>query len=1126
MKLTVLLIATALTMLLIGQAHGQSISVDHVDGLVGGSSIGTGSAVVFHLRLSNPSDISFDGLANGFRVYSPDGATWSATHLDTTGTLGMTQFDGGVFLPKFSANGQGADTVGIGALRFFSTGLPAGFDDVAFTITIGPISPVHSGKTICLDSSYYPPSGVWKWAASGGIDAFPAWDGLHCYSISGPQTGDSLFVSPQTLSFVAPEGGPNPPLQVLHLLSNADPMTYSVVLDSIPWLSVAPTGGSTPESLLVMADISFLSAGTYFSEMMIAAPQADNSPVIVAVELRVLPGGPAVTLDHVDDLVGYGEILTNEEITFHLRFTGDENQYTGLVNGFKVHSPTGAQWTTTTMDTTGTLGMADFDLGVFFSQFSVDGMGADTVGFGAVVMMADGMPPGFDDVVLTIEIGPVDSAFAGGLLCLDSTWFPPSGDWLWYAGNLHTTVIPAWDGPHCFTIINRSPSELVVTPDQLNFMAIDGEPDPPAQVLWVGSTGYVSDDFTVSADVPWISYAPSSSHTPDSVVVMAHADQMAIGQHTGYLTIESPTVQNSPVVVPVNLTIEPGLTHRPFDITIHAFTGTGLEDWTAHFGVNGDATDGFDPLLDQFKAPAPPGDYVRVFFPHPEWGQFSDEFATDIRYLLQQECKEWHMVVETNHATTVNLRCDFVTGASGYTISLFSELGTLLSEDFKSFGYEFVTSGGETHFTIRVCDYPIVYKRYLSGWSLVSSPLLLRDGSPEAVFGDDASFFQLYGWDDGYYAPDEVIGRGPGYWLLLPQATTVDYEGAPLQPYDSIVCVDLIGGWNLVGCPFDHPVDPFVAMIDSAGYQLPFWDAAAAGWISPVFYAWSGTFYFVTPELQPGYGYWFAALADGLQLCLTDVPPMATVAHDGSSQPPLSLATVNNQATLVSLSCGDAEITIGLAKDAVAGFDPKYDLPAPPESPTGVQETLVLLSDLDQGFGRYRQEVRGLEQEVNWTLAVVGTGGRAVDLGGLTELSSLGYQLEIIGHDNGYQQTVGADISLRLPDGSYRLVARQVGEQSELIPDHYYLAANYPNPFNPSTSIAFGLPSPTRVRLSIYNILGQEVASLVDDLLPAGRHELVWNGHDGQDRPVSSGVYFYRLQTDQFNQTRKMMLIK
>jgi hypothetical protein len=110
----------------------------------------------------------------------------------------------------------------------------------------------------------------------------------------------------------------------------------------------------------------------------------------------VLPGGPAVTLDHVDGLVGYGEILTNEEITFHLRFTGDENRYTGLVNGFKVHSPTGAQWTTTTMDTTGTLGKADFDLGVFFSQFSVNGMGADTVGFGAVVMMADGMPPGFD----------------------------------------------------------------------------------------------------------------------------------------------------------------------------------------------------------------------------------------------------------------------------------------------------------------------------------------------------------------------------------------------------------------------------------------------------------------------------------------------------------------------------------------------------------------------------------------------------------------------------------------------------------------------------------------------------------------------------------------------------------
>ncbi len=1125
MRGRVLRMMVAGAMLLAATAFGQSVSVDHVDGLVGGSSIGTGRAVVFHLRVSNPSDTSFDGIANGFRVYSPNGATWSATHHDTTGTLGMTQFDGGVFLPKFSADGQGADTVGIGAFRISSTGLPPGFDDVTFTITIGPIDPVHSGKTICLDSAYYPPSGVWKWAASAGINAFPTWDGPHCYTVSKPITGDSLFVSPQTLSFVASEDGPNPPMQILHLSSNADPMTYVVALDSIPWLSVAPTGGSTPDSLWVMVDISTMSAGTYFSAMMITSPQADNSPVIVAVELRVLPGGPAVILDHVDGGVGFGEILTNEDITFYLRFTGDENRYAGLINGFKIHSPTGAQWTTTTLDTTGTLGMADFDLGVFFSQFSVDGMGADTVGFGAVVMMDDGMPPGFDDVVLTIEIGPIDSVYAGGVLCLDSTWFPPTGRWEWYVQG-QGLINPAWDGPHCFTIVNRPPSDLVVAPSELEFNKVEGESDPPPQTITVHSTGPVPDNFEVSTDVPWLSASAGSGHTPDSVVVMVYADSLPVGLHAGNLIFDAPTAHNSPVIVPVNLTVEPGLTHRPFDIGIYAHTGTGLEDFTARFGVDSTATDGFDPLLDKFKAPIPPGDYVRVFFPHPEWGQFSDEFATDFRYLLQQECKEWEMVVQTNHHTEVILECSYSSNPVDYTISLFNEAGQMVSVDFARFGYDFSTPGGETRFTIRVCDFDIHYQTYPGGWSLVSTPLLLRNGSPEAVFGDDALFFQLYGWNGAYYAPDEVIGRGPGYWLLLPQATTIDYEGAAIQPDDSVVCIDLRMGWNLIGCPFRHQIDAYAAMVDSAGYQLSFWDAAAAGWVSPVLYAWYGNHYFMTPNLFTGYGHWFAALVNGLQLCLADVPPMAAVAHDGSSQPPLSLGTVDNQATLVSLSCGNTVVTIGLAADAVAGFDPKYDLPAPPGSPTRAQETLVLLSDLDQGFGRYRQEIRGLEQEVNWTLAVAGTGGQAVDFSGLAELSSLGYQLEIIGHDNGYQQTVGTDVSLRLPDGSYRLVTRQVGGQSELVPDHYYLAANYPNPFNPSTSIAFGLPSPARVRLSIYNILGQEVASLIDDLLPAGRHELVWNGRDEQNRPVSSGVYFYRLRTDQFNQTRKMMLVK
>lgn len=88
------------------------------------------------------------------------------------------------------------------------------------------------------------------------------------------------------------------------------------------------------------------------------------------------------------------------------------------------------------------------------------------------------------------------------------------------------------------------------------------------------------------------------------------------------------------------------------------------------------------------------------------------------------------------------------------------------------------------------------------------------------------------------------------------------------------------------------------------------------------------------------------------------------------------------------------------------------------------------------------------------------------------------------------------------------------------------LHANYPNPFNPNTTIRFDIPQSERVRLSIYNVKGQLVKTLLDDLLSAGEHYLTWNGTDKQNRAVSSGVYFYKLTTADSSEMRKMLLLK
>jgi hypothetical protein len=93
-------------------------------------------------------------------------------------------------------------------------------------------------------------------------------------------------------------------------------------------------------------------------------------------------------------------------------------------------------------------------------------------------------------------------------------------------------------------------------------------------------------------------------------------------------------------------------------------------------------------------------------------------------------------------------------------------------------------------------------------------------------------------------------------------------------------------------------------------------------------------------------------------------------------------------------------------------------------------------------------------------------------------------------------------------------------------PKAFVLEPNAPNPFNPQTMIRYQVPVTSHLSLKIYNVLGQAVATLVDGEVPAGYHTVVWDGRDTAHRPVASGIYFYRLESEKFTTTRKMLLLK
>jgi hypothetical protein len=106
-----------------------------------------------------------------------------------------------------------------------------------------------------------------------------------------------------------------------------------------------------------------------------------------------------------------------------------------------------------------------------------------------------------------------------------------------------------------------------------------------------------------------------------------------------------------------------------------------------------------------------------------------------------------------------------------------------------------------------------------------------------------------------------------------------------------------------------------------------------------------------------------------------------------------------------------------------------------------------------------------------------------------------------------------------------------VGDNS-VVPANFALNQNYPNPFNPSTTISFELPAASRVNLQIFNVLGQEVSSLFNGDVAAGKYDVVWNGKDNNGRSIASGIYFYKLHAaasiggKEFSSIKKMLLLK
>lgn len=167
-------------------------------------------------------------------------------------------------------------------------------------------------------------------------------------------------------------------------------------------------------------------------------------------------------------------------------------------------------------------------------------------------------------------------------------------------------------------------------------------------------------------------------------------------------------------------------------------------------------------------------------------------------------------------------------------------------------------------------------------------------------------------------------------------------------------------------------------------------------------------------------------------------------------------------------------------------------------------------------------EVRRIHTPFNW-LNVSKTGGVVSP----SSTQTFDLTLNAVDVESGTYQTI---LQVRSNDPDNSLIEVPISADIEMatsaqatgeLPDRVSLSQNYPNPFNPSTRIHFNLSQTADVKLEVFNLTGQKVATLVEETLNAGRHERIFDASG-----LSSGMYIYRLQTSKESLTRQMILIK
>ena len=650
-------------------------------------------------------------------------------------------------------------------------------------------------------------------------------------------------------------------------------------------------------------------------------------------------------------------------------------------------------------------------------------------------------------------------------------------------------------------------------------------------------------------------------------------------------------------------------------------------------GTADSASSDFDESFDIFEPPTPPGSYLTMYFPHPDWElELGSDLTQDIRgnIDLSDTMHVWNIDITSNVSDSAVFVFDMVdvpevpimiehlqsgdrayladSSWFGFNIiadSIYSfriSIGDttsptlaldpntsgpqiLLSDSTHLFSWAlgdgngidsvhtyFSLDNGETYHLVSdwsgyneslswvVPDTTVIYNAMFgvevrdyagnsvfeasdhafafagdslsiflnSGWNLWGAPLVPYEGHMDDNVDDDVEgYWFTYGFEDNGYTLDSSLVLGNGYWLGIMEDIHLDVLGTPMTSSQSR---SLSSGWNLVSNPLILDIDVDSLLFEQDDSELSYSDAVAAGWVNAL-YTYDSLGYTLAEELVPWHGYWLSAVDSGVSIHYPIHVPSDSNGSSRQDRDELSwyipfISTVDGAI--------DRTTRLGVMEDATLGFDASYDIAKAPNPPGN---DYVTLSSMRPDWGhelgdRFAYDFQGpIDQDswIQWDL-LIDSNQDSVHIE--WELIDIPDEYEI-GYNFGdglFFQDLREVNQLNVSGSSQiiiRVGAMVLGNDNGItIPSVFALHQNYPNPFNPVTTINYDIPKETDVTIKVHDIVGREISVLVKGKQMPGYHTVNWNGKNANGSPVSAGMYFYTIKTDEFHSMKKMIFLK